>query len=181
MKSVVEASMPNHLEKKGRTRSSEWHREKEINPWKREKRKSFQRDEGRIFMLAIIIAAGCCIVWRSGDTECLSGLRCASSVWGRCVGLFLLLLPSSAGSHVCPVCAPWTRWTGTERSVPSSLCHFQAGDVLAGGGVPQHSAAAVGPARLGAGGSHALHSGKFWVAQPDANACSEQRKETLFS
>lgn len=102
---MVEASLPNHLEKKGRTRSSEWHREKEINPWKGEKRKPFQRDEGRLFMLATVIAAGCCTVWHSGDTECLKGLRGGSSVWGRCRALFLLLLPSSAGSPCAHGCS----------------------------------------------------------------------------
>lgn len=175
---MVEVLVPNLLEKKGRTRSSERHTEKEINLWKREKRKSFQRDEGRLFMLAIVIAAGCCTVWHSGDTECLTGLRCGSSVWGRCVGLFLLL-PSSAGSYMCPMCTPWTPCTGTEGSVLSSLCHFQAGAVLAGAVMyPQHQHS---PAVMGAGGSLALHIGRFWVTQPDDHSCSEQRKQTLFS
>lgn len=62
--------------------STELYREREINPWKREKRKS-QRDEGRIFMLAVITAVGFCITWHSGSTKglaALNGLKFVSSV-----------------------------------------------------------------------------------------------------
>lgn len=66
---VVEVSIPNHLEKKGRTLSTELYKEREINPWKREKRQSSQRDEGRVFMLAVITAVEFCNIWHSGTTK----------------------------------------------------------------------------------------------------------------